>query len=114
MAMLQALLDVLGPTVRPLTGDAGLDVEIGEIVLIGPGDPLPDSPSALLVCVDHEHLLDQPVKAAGVVIKWDGSREAAWSTAPWPVLAADVSMPWNHLLQLLSTAMSGAGGVGMG
>jgi hypothetical protein len=109
MAMLRALLDVLGPTVRTLTGDAGLDAEVGEVVLVGPGDPLPDSPMALLVCTSHEHLLEQPIKAAGVVIKWDGTDASAWEGAPWPVLAADVSMPWNHLLQMLTTAMSGVG-----
>jgi hypothetical protein len=109
---LRALVDVLGPALTPLTGETGLDGDVSEVVLLGPGDPVPDSPGALLVCVDPAGVLDQPVKAAGLVVKLHGSDPQPWTTAPVAVLAADDQLPWNHLLQLLSTAASASGSSG--
>ena len=109
MPTLRALLDVLGPAVAALTGDAGLDADVSEVLLVGPGDPLPHSPGALLVCVEHEGLLERGVKAAGVVVKLHGEDPAPWREAPLPVLAADDTLPWHHLLQLLTTATSAVG-----
>ena len=112
MPTLRALLEVLGPALRPLTGETGLDAEVSEVVLVGPGDALPDNPDALLVCVQHDGLQDTAVKAAGLVVKLHGADEAPWSRAPLAVLAADDTLPWNHLLQLLSTAASASGSSG--
>jgi DNA-binding PucR family transcriptional regulator len=109
---LRVLLDLLGPAVNALTGAAGLDAEVSEVLLVGPGDPLPDNPAALLVCVEHEGLLERGVKAAGVVVKLQGSDPTEWTNAPLPVLAADDTLPWQHLLQLLTTATSAVGSNG--
>ena len=92
-----------------LTGDEGLDADVSEVLLVGPGDPLPHSPGALLVCVDHVGLLERGVHAAGIVVKLHGDDPAPWRDAPLPVLAADDTLPWHHLLQLLTTATSAVG-----
>lgn len=112
MPTLRALLELLGPAVRALTGEAGLDTDVHEVVLVGPGDPLPDSPGALLVCIDAELARTAGVKAAGVVVRLEGTDPGGWSGAPWPVLAAEETLPWNHLLQLLTTATNGTAGTG--
>jgi hypothetical protein len=111
MSTLRALLDVLGPAVAPLTGNTGLDVEVSEVVLIGPGDALPDVPGVLLICLDPRDLLARVAtsRAAGVVIKLDGTDASAWASSTLPVIAADESLPWHHLLQLLTTAVASAG-----
>ena len=106
MPTLRALLDVLTPAVEALTGEVGLDAEVSEVVLVGPGDAPPDVPTALLVVTDPQHLLDHPVRAAGVVLKLPEAERAAWRTRDHAVLVADDDLPWNHLLQLLSTAAS--------
>jgi hypothetical protein len=104
MPTLRALLDVLGPAVTPLTGERGLDGEVAEAVLVGPGDPLPDDPAALLVCTDADTLPQHGLRAAGVVVKLPPESRDAWSSRDFPVLAADDELPWHHLLQLLGTA----------
>jgi len=111
MPTLRALLDALGPAVEPLTGDAGLSAEVCEVVLIGPGDPLPDTAGALLVCVDGTDLPARLVgsRAVGVIVKLRGGTGAWWTGSPVPVLAADDALPWHHLVQLLTTAVASAG-----
>lgn len=107
MPTLRALLDVLGPAVAVVTGDAGLDAEVSGVVLVGPGDPLPSDPHALLVCTDPD-VLGQPVRAAGVVVKPCGRPTETWQGSGVPVLVADEALPWSHLLHLLSAATSPA------
>ncbi len=102
---LRALLDVLAPAVEVVAGDAGLDHEVEEVVLVGPGDPLPDLPGALLVCTDVQALGDAP-RAAGVVVKPRDDERAALAALDVPVLVAGDGVPWNHLLHLLTTAVS--------
>lgn len=109
MPTLRALLDVLGPAVEALTGQAGLDVDVTEVVLVGPGDPLPSSPGALLVCVEHDGVIAPGLVAAGLVVKLRGADPEPWRGAPLPVLAADDTLPWHHLLQLLTTATNAVG-----
>jgi hypothetical protein len=49
---LGACLDILGPVVlRPLLTPRGTDVPVGEVVIAGPGDPLPPSESAVLLLI---------------------------------------------------------------
>jgi hypothetical protein len=105
---LRELLDLLGPTVAPLTGETGLDAVVSEVLLVGPGDPLPDAAGALLVCVDTEGLLPrlQGSRAAGVVVK---TSDTHLRESPIPLLVADEQLPWHQLLQLLSTAVASAG-----
>jgi hypothetical protein len=104
MPALRSLLEALTPAVEALTGEVGLDAEVSEVVLVGPGDPPPDLPSALLVVTDPACLLDRPVRAAGVVLKLPASERPAWAGRDHAVLVADDELPWNHLLQLLGTA----------
>jgi hypothetical protein len=104
MATLRALLEVLAPAVEALTGETGLDNDVAEVVLVGPGDAPPDLPNALLVCTSSATLSEHPLRAAGVVVKLDGDERSAWVASPVPVLVADADVPWNHLLQLVSTA----------
>jgi hypothetical protein len=106
MATLRALLEVLSPAVEALTGEAGLDVEVSEVVLVGPGDQVPDVPTALLVCTDASRLLEHPVRAAGVVVKVAAEERDGWRSLGFPVLVAGEELPWNHLLQLVTTAAS--------
>jgi hypothetical protein len=95
---LRAVVDVLGP-VLSATGD--LDVEVTEVVLVGPGDPLPAAPGALLVLQDPA---SGPVDAAAVVVRapFTGSFDV-------PVLCVVEDLSWNHLLQLLTSAVSASG-----
>jgi hypothetical protein len=104
MPALRSLLEALSPAVEALTGEVGLDAEVSEVVLVGPGDLPPDLPTALLVVTEPGCLLDRPVRAAGVVLKLPESERAAWRTRDHAVLVADAELPWNHLLQLLGTA----------
>ena len=106
MPTLRALLDVLAPAVEALTGEVGLDAEVSEVVLVGPGDALPEAPTALLVVTDPAQLQDQQVRAAGVVLKLADSERDAWRDRDHPVLVAAPDLPWNHLLQLVGTATS--------
>jgi hypothetical protein len=110
--LLRSLLDVLTPAVETLTGELGLDNEVTEVVLVGPGDPVPDLPEALLVCSEPERLLEQPVRAAGVVVKLDDAQRDGWREREFPVLVAGPELPWNHLLQLLTTATATGNGGG--
>ena len=109
---LRALLDLLGPAVRALTGETGLDTEVTELVLVGPGDLPPDSPNALLVCTDHRALHGRSPVAAGMVLKLGADDPAGWAGSPLPVIAADEALPWNQLLHLLSTAIAAVGNTG--
>jgi hypothetical protein len=106
MPTLRLLLDVLAPAVEAITGEVGLDADVSEVVLVGPGDLPPDLPTALLVCTELQHLLDHPVRAAGVVVKLSEDERGAWRGRDFPVLVAEDDLPWNHLLQLVSTAAS--------
>jgi hypothetical protein len=111
MPSLRALTDALGAAVQPLTPSAGLAVEVSEVVLVGPGDVLPDAPGLLLVCLDTTDLLANLAssRVAGVVVKLDGGPASAWAQSAVPVIAADEALPWHHLLQLLTTAVASAG-----
>ncbi|MCU1595261.1 MAG: hypothetical protein JWO12_2653 [Frankiales bacterium] len=111
MSTLRALLEVLGPTVAPLTGSTGLDNPVSEVILVGPGDPVPDAPGALLLCLESEDLLARIAgcRGAGVVIKAHAADTRAWKSSTLPVIAADEGLPWHHLLQLLTTAIASAG-----
>lgn len=100
----RALVDLLAPAVEALTGDSGLDAEVSEIVLVGPGDAVPEVPNGLLVCTDPARLIEEPIRAAGVVVKLGPDDRAAWLDKGLPVLVAGADLPWNHLLQLLATA----------
>jgi hypothetical protein len=106
MPSLRALLDVLAPAVEALTGDAGLDNEVSEVVLVGPGDEPPDAPTALLVCTDASCLTGPEPRAAGVVLKLSEEERSEWRTSAVPVLVAGDELPWNHLLQLLTAAVA--------
>jgi hypothetical protein len=99
---LRAVVDVLGPAV---TAAGDLDVEVAEVVLVGPGDPMPSAPGALVVIQDPTVVGD--VDAAAVVVR--GPVELALDV---PVLWAAEDLPWHHLLQLLTSAVSGSGGSG--
>ena len=96
---------------QTLTGSLDSDVDVSEVVLVGPGDPLPDNPCALLICTEPERL-DDAVTAAGVVVKLHGRDPGAWTGLPFAVLAADDSLPWHHLLHLLTTAAHPGGSPG--
>ena len=101
MTLLRDVVEALGPA---LTASGDLDVEVTEVVLVGPGDPLPSAPGVLLVVQDPA-VLDK-VEAAAVVVR---------GTAPElgvPVLVAPDDLPWHHLLQLLTTAVSASGSSG--
>ena len=102
VATLRALLDALGEALEPLSGD--LDGEVSDVVLIGPGDPVPEDPCALLVCLDPEQALTGGVCAAAAVVKLAGQDRARWVAGPLPVLVADEALPWHHLLHLLTIA----------
>lgn len=106
MPTLRSLLDVLAPAVEALTGDVGLDNDVSEVVLVGPGDLPPDLPTALLVCTEAAHVLGAPLRAAGVVVKLSDDEREAWLSCEIPVLVAGDDLPWNHLLQLVTTAAS--------
>ena len=112
MASLRDLLDVLGPALTPLTGETGLDGTVTEVVLVGPGDPLPDTPGALLLCLDVTDLRRRLAgsRVVGVVVKAAMSSTNSWRGTEVPVLAADDDLPWHNLLQLLTTAVTSAGG----
>ncbi|MFN2538494.1 MAG: PucR family transcriptional regulator [Mycobacteriales bacterium] len=101
MPILRAVVDVLGPA---LTAIGDLDVEVNEVVLVGPGDPLPAVPGGLLVVQDHSVL--DAVDAAAVVVR--GPAPAL----DIPVLVAPDDLPWHHLLQLLTQAVSASGSSG--
>ena len=99
----RALLEVLAPAVRHAAGaggDEGLDEEIFEVVLLGPGDPDPGTPGALLICLDE---VPRTTVAGAVVVK----RLPVETDVP--VLVAERELPWNHLLQLLTTAVAASG-----
>lgn len=111
MVTLRSLLEVLGPALEPLTGPEGLDADVTEVMLVGPGDVLPDAPGLLLICLETTDLLARVAdsRIAGVVIKAQGGATDMWETASLPVICADPALPWHHLLQLLTTAMAFAG-----
>ena len=111
MSTLRALLDLLGPAVAPLTGDTGMETVVREVVLVGPGDALPGNPAALLICLDPVGLPERLAgsRAAGVVIKTHAGDTSGWASSAVPVIAADETLPWHHLLQLLTTALASAG-----
>jgi hypothetical protein len=111
VATLRALVDVLSTALTPLTDPAGLDVEVSEVVLVGPGDPLPDGTGLLLMCLDRTDLLQRLTgsQVAGVVIKPNPTDDVAWKKSPLPVIAADEGLAWQHLQQLLTTAAASAG-----
>src|SRR4051812_41499718 len=98
---LRALVEVLGPA---LTGTGDLDVEVSEVVFVGPGDPVPSAPGALLVVTEPAVL--QEVDAAAVVVRGTAPDVAV------PVLVASPELPWNHLLHLLMSAVSASGASG--
>lgn len=104
---LRALLDALGETLQPLS--EGLDVEVSDVLLVGPGEPLPSDPGALLVCLDPSLALSDGLCAAAAVVKLGELDRAAWAQASVPVLVADDALSWQHLLQLLTTATSSSG-----
>jgi hypothetical protein len=108
MTTLRALLDVLSPAVTCQEAGADLERTVDEVVLIGPGDPLPDHPGALLLCLDPDDLGDGPVTAAGVVVK----DLPAGSSVGVPVVLAERTVPWNHLLHLLTSALDPREGAG--
>jgi hypothetical protein len=100
---LRAVVEVLGPA---LSASGDLDVEVSEVVLVGPGDPLPAAPGALLLVTDPAVLAGGAAGAAAVVVR---------GVAPEldvPVLVAPDDLPWNHLLNLLVTATSASGSSG--
>lgn len=106
MPTLRAVLEALGPAVTAVTGERGLDTDVAEAVLVGPGDPVPSDAAALLVCTDPEAARAAQPHAAGLVLKLDDAQQQAWRDHPLPVLAAHPSLPWHHLLQLLATVTS--------
>jgi len=95
---LRAVVDVLGPV---LSASGDLDVEVTEVVLVGPGDPVPSAPGALLLLQDP---VAGPVDASAVVVR--GSFAGSFDV---PMLCAVEDLSWNHLLQLLTTAVSASG-----
>lgn len=111
MPSLRSLLEVLGPAVEAVTGELGLDNDVTEVVLVGPGDDVPELPTALLVSTDPDRLRADALRAAGVVVKVPDTERSSWASCPFPVLVAGDELPWNHLLQLLGTAAAtGSGG----
>ncbi len=77
-----------------------------EVVLVGPGDPVPESPGALLVCLEHEDARTAGASVAGVVVRLTEGTTDSWDAVLPPVLAVPVDLPWNHLLHLLNSATS--------
>ncbi|MCU1602507.1 MAG: putR 1, partial [Frankiales bacterium] len=96
---LRSVLEALGPA---LTSYGDLEVEVNEVVLVGPGDPVPSAPGALLVVQDSSAL--GPVDAAAVVVR------GAPPELGVPVVCAPDDLPWNHLLHLLISAVSASDG----
>ncbi len=93
------LAEVLSPAVQLAADVPGVDAEVTEIVLVGPGDQALEAPGALLVCTAAVPL---GTGAAAVVVKGEPP------TCDLPVLVAEDGLPWNHLLQLLTTAVAGS------
>lgn len=115
MPSLRALLSLLDPAVKVLnetqSDAASLDVEIADIVLVGPGDPLPPVRGCLLLCLDSSAELAARAAASGaaaIAIKLHEQDPASWTHSPLPVVAVEDDQPWHHVLQLLSTALSSA------
>jgi len=104
---LRSLLDVMAPALEAITGEEGLDREVQEVVLVGPGDPMPDLPGALLMCTDPSVVGSAP-RTAGVVVKPHPDDRDALTRLGVPVLVAGEDLPWNHLLHLLTTAVTAA------
>ncbi|MFD2414955.1 PucR family transcriptional regulator [Amycolatopsis pigmentata] len=113
MATVGALLDVLGSVLHPVTGSLGFDNVVTELVLIGPGDPIPEVAGAALLYVGDR---DVPtdlcgVQASVVIGKPCSIPDGSWDESTVPVLLADEQTPWHHLQQLINTAIhTGAGG----
>jgi DNA-binding PucR family transcriptional regulator len=112
MSTLRALIEVLSPALRSVGGVERLDAEVDEVVLIGPGDRLPTSPTALVLCVDASTALDLRGPVPGVVVKLGPLEEQPFTRASIPVIVADDDLPWNHLLQLLTSALGPREGSG--
>ncbi len=94
MPTLSAVLEALG---LALTAHGDLDVDVNEVVLVGPGDPVPSAPGALLVLQDT---VTGPIDAAAVVVR------GAAPELGVPVVCAPDDLPWNQLLHLLISAVS--------
>lgn len=117
MPSLRALLSLLDPAVRVLNETAaagagqGLDIEVADVVLVGPGDPLPAMRGCLLLCLNASADLVSQAAASGaaaVAIKLHDGDPEAWSHSALPVVVFEDTQPWHHVLQLLTTALSSA------
>lgn len=114
MPVLRAVIEMLGGALRARHGADGLDVTVTDVRLHGRGEPLPDVPGTILLCVDGlvfepgEH----PVAAALVVRDQDVPEGVAQVASRWgpPVLVLSGSTPWQHALQMLTAAVRSAPG----
>lgn len=97
MATVGSVLASLSPLLSLVDGD--LDVELSEVVILGPGDEAAHAPGALVVCLADV----TPKTAAAIVVK--GQPPAL----DLPVLVAEPSLPWNHLLHLLEAVVADGG-----
>ena len=111
MPSLRALMSLLEPAVRVLNETVDLDAEVSDVVLVGPGDPLPALRGCLLLCLDMSVDFINRAAASGataVAIKLQDAEPEVWSHSSLPVIVVDDAQPWHHVLQLLTTALSSA------
>jgi hypothetical protein len=108
------VIDMLGGAIHARVGADRLDVPVSDVQLYGRGEPLPEVPETVLLCVDGLVFGrgEWPVTAALVVREQDvpeGVVEEADHRGP-PILVLSRSIPWQHALQMLTTAVSSAPG----
>src|ERR1700754_1969903 len=104
---------MLGGTLRARDGADRLDVTVRDVQLYGRGEPLPEAPETILLCVDGLTFAsgERPGTAALVVREQDVPDGVAEEEVDGPpVLVLSGSTPWQHALQLLTAAVSGVSG----
>lgn len=110
MPSVRDLLGMVGEALQPLSGEHGLDAVVSEVLIVGPGDEVPDVAGALVLCVGRccRSAYVDTVAVAGFVVRGDMDVDDLdeWRNVAVPVLAANPETPWQHLVQVLSAAVA--------
>ncbi|WP_159618399.1 PucR family transcriptional regulator [Ruania rhizosphaerae] len=119
---LSVVLAQLGPQVVTVLHDSGTDGLVGEVMIGGPGEPVPSGDGVVLLLpgVDHPtERTNQLLRAAAasgctaVVVKGDPSRLDELATvaveAGLTLLGVPADMAWRHLESLFEAGRSAAG-----